>query len=407
MTAIRQRSISRRHSGGAVLAALAFLLCACEEAGEGAPRPRATLEVVGGPLTSHLLLNGTVEAAESAVLVAPNVNIHPLQVRWLAEDGIRVEAGDTVAEFDNALLLLLLEELQTQIDERQTELEVALAQASSTVAEAEFALRTATTERRKAEISASVPAELTPAVEMANLELDLDKARLEESNAVRALEAARTTASADVELKRLTYERTVRERELVAQRIDQLALKAPRNGIVILQENDREDRVFQEGDSTWAGTTLAQLPNLGSLRVSAQLYDVDDGRVAPGMPAEIVLDAFPDEVLKGEVERVDDLARQASRRSRRRVLGVVVSVPELDPNRVLPGMSARLRISRISGDESSPLVPRSAIAWDEAPFTTTRDGQRHDLTLDDCNGTHCLVSEPLEIGAPLRRPEGS
>ena len=408
--------IAQRHGSGSArllfVAAAATLLCvACRDAPEGtggstAAVRTAPLEVVSGPLESHLLLHGTVEAADSVVLVAPNVNIHPLQVRWLVEDGIRVQAGETVAEFDNTSLLTQLEDLQTQIDERETDLEVALAQASSGIAEAEFARRSARTARLKAEINASVPEELTPAVEFANLQLELDKARLEEDDAVRALDAARETAEADVQLKRLAYERSVRERALVAQRAEQLELKAPRDGIVILQENRREDRVFQEGDSTWAGSALAHLPDLSSLRVSAELYDVDDGRVAPGMAAEVVLDAWPDTVLEGEVVRVDHLARQASRRSRRRVLGVVVSVPGLDPERALPGMSARLRITRSSGDSSSTLVPRTAIGWEGGPFTTTRAGTRHALQLEDCNGSHCLVTSDLGIGELLRRPEG-
>lgn len=394
--------------GLGAVAAVGLTLAACGPPAQGSDRDDAReappLEVVEGPLVSQLLLTGAVEAADSIALVAPNVNIHPLQVRWLVEDGTRVEAGDTIVELDNTSLLTELENLESQIDQRETELEVAVAQATASVAQAEFALLSAETASKKAAVSAQIPEELTSALEYANLQLALDKAELEESEARRALATARANAEADVELKRIAYERALRDQARVTQRIEQLELVAPRTGLVILQENRQEDRVFQAGDTTHAGNTIAQLPDLASLRVAAQLYDVDDGRVEPGMPAEVVLDAFPEETLDGTVLRVDNLARQASRRSRRRIFSVVVEVPDLDRDRALPGMSARLRIERTSGDGGSTLVPRSAIGWDDGPFAVTRDGTRHALTVRDCNGTHCLVESALEVGDRLRSP---
>ena len=305
-----------------------------------------TLEVVAGPLRARHVLAGQLVAADSLAFAAPNVNIHPLQIRWLVEDGRRVAAGDRIVEFDNTSLVTQLETLETQVEERETELEVAAALAAAQIAEARFAVLSAQVQRRKAEIEASIPEDLTSAMDYANLQLELDKAVLEESEAERALEAARETATADVDIKRLAYDRAVREQRLARDRIAQLELVAPRPGVVILQENRQEDRVFQMGDSSHVGAVIARLPDLESLRVEADLYDVDDGLVVVGMKAIVTLDAFPREQLVGRVSRVEKLARQASRRSRRRVFLVGVDLPGLDRERSLPGMSARVILER-------------------------------------------------------------
>ncbi len=366
-----------------------------------APGAANDLVVRAGPLEARHVLAGELVASDSISLTVPNANIHPLQIRWLIEDGAHVRAGDRIAEFDNSSLLTQLEDLESQIDQRETELEVAAAQAAANVAQAEFALLSAQVQLRKASIEAEIPEDLTSAVEYANLQLELDKAQLELRESERALANASDSAQADVDLKRISYERALRDHALVLRRIDLVEVKAPRDGLVILQENRQEDRVFQPGDSTHTGATFAQLPDLRSLRVDARLYDVDDGLAAVGMTADVVLDAFPGETLQGTVTRVEQLARQVSRRSRRRVFVVSVDVEGIDTAKALPGMSARVVLHRSVGTSGDVVLPRAALDLSEPPTVLTRGGTRHEVEILDCNASHCISPFGPEPGTEL------
>ena len=62
---------------------------------------------------------------------------------------------------------------------------------------------------------------------------------------------------------------------------------------MVVRDHPWEGRRLQEGDGVWVGLPLAQLPELSSLRIEADLPDVDDGRIGAGMPATIILDAYP------------------------------------------------------------------------------------------------------------------
>src|SRR6185436_12125428 len=88
----------------------------------------------------------------------------------------------------------------------------------------------------------------------------------------------------------LRLQKAQREIRIAVQAIESVVLRAPRDGIVIVKDHPWEGRKIQVGDTVWVGFPLALIPELPSMRVSVALPDVDDGRIALGMPATVVLD---------------------------------------------------------------------------------------------------------------------
>jgi multidrug efflux pump subunit AcrA (membrane-fusion protein) len=100
---------------------------------------------------------------------------------------------------------------------------------------------------------------------------------------------------------------------------------------------------------------------LGLLKVKAHVLEQDAGTLQVGQDAEISVDAFPGEVIKGKLERIDTLARPLMRpefRSRGfftryyarsyesvKFFEVELSVTdEVDPVRLKPGMPVTVSI---------------------------------------------------------------
>lgn len=398
--------MTRRRSGCAALAALlAGALAACAKSEAATERtsaaPAGALVVTRGEFTSRILLTGELKAEDAVPMIAPNANIWPLPVRWVAEDGIEVKEGDLVVEFDSSQLTSNLEQMKIQGLEAESELVSTLARVASEVDEAEFELARQKAELAKAQLDAAVPAKLLADRDYETRQLNLKRAELQVEGAERQLENARKAGDADVELARIKLAKAVNEIERARADIAKLSIRAPRDGILILNENPMEGRSVRPGDSVWPGMTVAEMPDLSSLAVEARLFDVDDGRVAPGQPVEAWLDAFPDRRYTGRVRAIDDMANEAGRFSLRRFFTVQVGLDEVDTELMRPGMSVKLVIAN-EPLEDVLLVPRTALDWTAGdPRAATVGGSLVTVDLGPCNAFQCVVEAGLEEGDEL------
>lgn len=349
-----------------------------------------------GEFSAQFLLSGELVAEDAVVLVVPNANIWPLQVRWLAEDGTEVEVGDTLVEFDNSQLASQLEELERGAVEAANELESLAAEARSQVLEAGFDLEQRRAALEKAKLAALVPPELLSRKEYDKRQLDLDRAALDEAAARGALDLRSTSGDARIAKQEVVLRRAAAEAQRARDGIAILTLTAPRAGILLVSENEDEGRTFQSGDNTWPGTTIARLPDLSSMIVEAWLFDVDDGRIAPGQRVTAVVDAFPATTLEGEVIDIDNIAKEITRAAPRRAFSARLRLAGLDVERMRPGMSVKVMAETRIAD--ALLLPRAAILWRDGPGPPVpealgADGTPRPVTLGPCNAVECVVVE--------------
>ncbi|MEM6794101.1 MAG: hypothetical protein AAF725_08960, partial [Acidobacteriota bacterium] len=280
---IRPRPERVSGSASALAAALLLALGGCGgagvavssgAAGKAASSP-AGLQVERSPWADRLLLTGELVADDAAVLVVPNANIWPVSVRWLVEDGSQVQAGDRVAEFDGAQLSGRLENLEDRLASARAFLGGAIDKARSDEEKARFELLKKQRAHEKAKLQADLPDGLLAEQEMAQRRLDLTKAELELKRAEAALGAAQESGRRSIEVQEILVRKAERQLERAHQGLEKLTLYAPRDGIALVAFNDQEGRAFKTGDSAYPGFGVVTLPRLESLRVEAQLFDVD------------------------------------------------------------------------------------------------------------------------------------
>ena len=319
-----------------------------------------------GDFETHLLLTGTLEAVGSRRLTAPNVPTNELQIRWMAEDGAFVRAGETVLEFENDSFAGVIEDLKLSRRKEEKELERFEAQSRADGAEKAFAVETKEIELAKAALKADVPVELLPLREFQERQLALERARTGIEKARKELETHTLTQAQEKELKELQLEKTVYAIDVAESAIAELALKAPIDGILVVATIPWEGRKVQIGDNVWPGFLLLSIPDLSEMRVRALLSDVDDGRIQPGMKAKVTLDAHPEVDFEGTVSSITQVAQETSPRSLRRAFTVRVDLSRTDPERMRPGMAARVRVTTGTRKEAL-LTPRSAVDFSRAP----------------------------------------
>lgn len=389
-------------------ALLLAALCAagCAGSAEGDRGGGAELIVRRGDLRPRLLLTGELEAARAEELKVPRTPSWQVQVRWLAEDGTPVKAGDRVVELDNSSFTGELEEKRASAADATTELARKQAETRSAVAEKEFAVEQKKSELAKARITAEVPADLLSAREHQDRQLALRRAEVELAKAQKDLAALREANAADLEVQRITLRRSEREIAQSETAIQALMLRAPRDGILVAADHPWEGRKIREGDNVWVGMTVATLPDLSTLQVEAALSDVDDGRVKPGMEAVCTLDAYPSVSFHGRVVDISAVAEESPRRPLLRSFPVRIRLDRLDPEKMRPGMSVRVEIQ---GPEvrGGLLVPRAALDFSaERPRVSLAAGGTREIRLGPCDASFCVVEQGLEEGARLRGRAG-
>ncbi|MEM7052028.1 MAG: efflux RND transporter periplasmic adaptor subunit [Acidobacteriota bacterium] len=358
------------------------------------------LMVSRGSLTPRVLMTGELVAGRAHSLAVPRTPTWEVQIRWMAEDGTEVVAGDRVVELDNTPFLTELEEKRLTLSQHKEELARKRAEGKLQIADGEFAVAQAEAGLEKARIAAAVPEALMARREFEELQLALRRAEIDLDKARESLAATRRRSESELAIQRIQVERFGRQIDLAENAVSSLQLTAPVDGILVVGNHPWEGRKLQVGDSVWVGMTVARIPDLTTMRVAADLPDVDDGRVAVGMKVRCTLDAYPQESFAGRVEQVAMVAKEASSRSLRRFFDVEVGLDEGDSDRMRPGMSVKVEVF---GEERADalLAPRAALDLDaESPRARTPGGWR-EVDLGSCDAHHCEVTGGLSEGTRL------
>ena len=361
----------------------------------GADPPHAAGLLHRAPFESRLLLSGQLEAERAAGLQVPATPMENVQIRWIEREGTEVRAGDRVVELDPGELLRGLSERESEQLTAMDELQRLRAQGRASLEVSLLASAQAEAELEKAQLAADIPPELLSARELAERRLRLEKARAAVEKAAAQLDAARAADAADVGVQQLAAAKVDRALGETRRNLDLLTLRAPRAGVVVVGSHPWEGRKFQAGDAVWPGFPLATLPELDSLVLVAELSDVDDGRLTPGMRGRCVLDAFPESPVECSVREIAPMAQEVARLSLRRAFRTVVTLAQVDSARFRPGMSARAEIVFESGADVL-LVLRAAI--DFAPASARvelESGELREVALGACNASACVVQSGL------------
>ncbi len=129
------------------------------------------------------------------------------------------------------------------------------------------------------------------------------KRRLERTQRLAAARLAQ--AEAKLRSNEATYQLQARRKQELQEQIDNCIIRAERPGIVVYAgSNQRGGEIIEEGATVRERQEILTIPDMTKMAVNVQIHESMVNRLMPGLPARIRADAFPDEVLRGEVVRV-------------------------------------------------------------------------------------------------------
>ena len=363
--------------------------------------PDEQLRVRRGAFLSEVILSGELEAARGDLLSVPPLPSWQTAIKWIAEDGAAVKANDPVAELDNSALTTDLDSKRQAAMQATQELQQKESEWKADLEQKELEVEKKKSDLDKALLEAKLPKELLSGRAFEEKQTALRRATTEHEKAVDSLRARRTAIASERQNLLLDIDKTQREIFIAERAIEALVLRAPRDGIVVVKDHQWEGRKLQSGDPVWVGFPIVLLPDLSTMRVNASLADVDDGKIAPGMPVTVTLDGYPDTKFAGRVASISAVAQESRRASLRRHFEVLIALDRLDPSRMRPGLSARVVVRR-EQRPSALLVPRAALDFSGKTPRAKVGEELKDVKLGPCNALDCVVVSGLEEGARLQ-----
>lgn len=252
-----------------------------------------------------------------------------------------MKQGQPVLSFDGG-------QLQQQVLSKESALQEKLSQRGKLqleLAERERNERLATEDRRaqrdKAQRKATQPEDLLRRV-------DYQKLVIERRQAEAQLELAQRREALAAEQRR--QEQRLIEAELALLRSEVAELKAgmqaltvtaPRDG-VMLHRSSWQGEKFDVGSQVWRGQAVAEIPDLATLEVIAQLPERELLQVEPGAQARVLIEGSGAQI-DGEVIAIGRIVRSKSRNQPLPVVDLRINLRS-PPDGLKPGQAVRVEL---------------------------------------------------------------
>jgi HlyD family secretion protein len=235
---------------------------------------------------------------------------------------IMVETGQEVRRGD----------LMVSVDPRTARNTMAQAQARYEVAKATLA-NARSQKRRSDELYASQSITQT----------EHETAQLAYANAVA------DSVSADVEVENAQIQ------------LDDADVRAPISGTIIEKSVERGQVISSPTRDVGGGTVLLRMADLSLVQVKTLVDETDVGKIRPGLPATVTVDAYPNRPFEGRVLKIEPLATEEQNVT---MFPVIVRIENQD-GLLRPGMNAEVEI-HVGRRDSVLAIPNAALR-------TTRD----------------------------------
>ena len=363
------------------------------------PDGRTRVEL--GDLVIGVDVTGTLRAVESSFLGPPQVrDVWQFKIAMMAEEGTEVKAGQPILAFDPSELqqrlrtkLADLESARTEVEKKQVDIAVTIANDTLALAEVEARLR-------KAHLVADRPPQLRASIDLEKAKLDRELAELEVGLVRRRIDATRRAGNEELGVIEAKLAQVESEVQQIRDGINRMQRTAPRDGIVIHVTDWRNEKK-KVGDTCWVAASVLEIPDLNVMEADGEVEEAKGGRVREGQTVVLRLDAHPDREYRGTVKSISRAVQEKSWRNPLKVVHLTLSLDETDPERMRPGMRFRGTIE-IERHPDVALIPMGAIFRNNGKTVAFRyrlgGWRRVAVELGDRNADHVEVKNGLEPG---------
>ncbi|MDH5744033.1 MAG: efflux RND transporter periplasmic adaptor subunit [Candidatus Aminicenantes bacterium] len=367
---------------------------------KGSKADVASAQVDYGEFVVKMIESGEVSAIQSVSVFAPRVRGR-LQINKLIKDGSRVQQGDVVVQFDMVETQQEMLKSLSDLNIAQSEIEKKLSNIESQKRIDQMELDSTKLQYDEAKLDLRKGILLSQ-VEQEKLKLRYEQAEKRLQETLKKMESQTKFNQADLNVLSEKKAKAEADYTMAKKSLADMTLMAPKEGLVVLKEIWKGTGMskVQEGDQVWPGYPILEIPDLSAMEIKMYLNEVDVSKVAPGQEALITIDAFPDMVFGGKVERIASMATKKDWDAKIKTFETVVSLNEMD-SRMRPGMTCLTEII-IKKIPEVIFVPIEAVFEKEGKTVVyvmgSRSARKREVALGDRNSTHIVITQGLSQG---------
>jgi len=271
-----------------------------------------TTRVKRGKVVIAVAARGELQGGNSEMLVAPMTGTDSMAITFLREPGELVQAGDTVVEFDTTQQEYNLREAEADLAEAEQQVIQAKAIAQSTDIETDYTLAAAESDVKLAEFEVRKNP-ILPSINARQNLIALEQAQNRRRQSEQDVKNKKTTSAAAIAIQEAAYNKAKVTADTSRKVIESMTLKCKNSGYVNIQTNTSgmfmyysgmQLQAFQLGDTARPGLAVAQIPDLKSWEVSAQIGELDRGHLSVGQPVAISVVALPGKSFPGHIKNI-------------------------------------------------------------------------------------------------------
>ena len=339
-----------------------------------ADRQGTWVRATRGDLVTGFEVTGTLASESTQTLSPPPLNdVWQFKIAFLAPEGAEVKRGMPVLGFDTTELQQRFDEKSAEADEARKQIEKERNDLSLGTKDERLKLAEAEARLRKAELKLEGPPDVVGINDRKTAEIEYAISK-REASAIKSrlgdLERAAAARIALLESKQADARAIV---DRTRQSIEQMSVKAPRDGTVIYTTSWRGEKK-KVGDNCWKAESVMEIPDLTRMKGEGEVDEVDAGRVVVGQRVTLRLDTHPDEEFHGTIVTAGlTVQRKKATQDPLKVLRVDIKLDKTDAAKMRPGMrfTGTIELTRA---RNAVLVPREAIVVSSSGPSVYRRG---------------------------------
>lgn len=287
---------------------------------------------------------GKLEAEIAFEIGPPSVKDYwQYNLSWMIPEGSRVKKDEVIARFDTTQLDDRLREhradLETTVQEREKEernLEVNIRQLELDLVKAEG-------EMKKLDVHLAVPEEIASSIEIEQLKLERSLARRRYDFLAEKIEFEKTLVETKLELLDVKRSFSQGKIDYYEEAKRKFEVKAPVAGMVVYIPKRNGDR-WEVGEGIWMLAKIMKIADISTLRVEANVLEVDSAKIAAGHPAEVSVDAIPGLSFSTEIREIGRIVHERSVQDPSKVFDAYLPLNLENTEGLRPGMGVKVQI---------------------------------------------------------------
>jgi HlyD family secretion protein len=281
-----------------------------------------------------------------------------------AKPGALVKKGDVVAEFDRQYMLIRLDDyraslaqMEASVSKLRAELEVEKKAHAQKIGSAKAILDKALLDLKTIPVLGDIDAE--------RVKLSAEEAQAQYKQFLSEVKFVEVSQQAQLRTAEIDLQEARVELRRAEANADRMLLKAPINGLVVMQTIFRgsEFAQVQPGDQLFPGMMFMQIVDPSSMIINASINQADVETLKIGAKAKVRFDAYPGLELPAHVYSVAAMTRPGGQRSSYvKEIPVVLKLDHID-HRVIPDLSVSCDII-IEQEDDAVVAPLGAVFKD-------------------------------------------